>query len=53
MFTEQIWPTYMNIEAKEHWIRKGSSTCQHNDLRFVELAVPHTDRESNKRINSS
>ena len=24
------WPTNMNNETKEHWIRKGSSTCQHN-----------------------
>ena len=22
------WPSNMNYEAKEHWIRKGSSTCQ-------------------------
>ena len=25
---------------------KGSSTCQHKDLRFGESAVPRTDRES-------
>ena len=37
------WPNNMNYEAKEHWIRKGSSTCQHKDLNFEEPAVPRTE----------
>ena len=38
------WPANINNEAKEHWIRKGSSTCQHKDLKsFEESAVPRTD----------
>ena len=40
------WPANINNEAKEHWIRKGSSTCQYKDLSFEESAVPRTDRES-------
>ena len=31
--------TNMNSEAKEHWIRKGSSTCNYKDLSFEESAV--------------
>ena len=30
------WPPNMNNEAKEHWIRKGSSTSQLKDLSFEE-----------------
>ena len=40
------WPTNMNNEAKGHWIRKDSSTCQHKDLSFEESAVPRTNRGS-------
>ena len=40
------WPTNMNNEAKEHWIRKVLSTCQHKDSSFEELAVLQKDRES-------
>ena len=46
------WPTNMNNEAKEHWIRKGSITCQHKNLSFEESAVPRTDRESRFRTCS-
>ena len=40
------WPTNTNNEAKEHKIRKGSSTCQHKNLSFEESAVSRTDGES-------
>ena len=46
------WPTNMNNEAKDHWIRKGSSTCQLKDLSFEALVVPQTDRESGFRTFS-
>ena len=39
------WPTNMNNEAKEHWIRKGSGTCRNKDLSFEESAVSRTDKE--------
>ena len=42
----------MNNKAKEHWIRKSSSTCQHKDSNFEESAVPRTDRESRFRTLS-
>ena len=43
------WPTNINNEVKKHWIRKGSSSCQHKDLSFEESAVPRTDTESGFR----
>ena len=46
------WPINVNNEAKEHWIRKGSSTCKHKDLSFEESAVPRTDREPEFRTSS-
>ena len=33
------WPNNTNNEGKEHWIRKGSSTCQHKNLSFEELQL--------------
>ena len=44
------WPTIMNDEAEEYWIRKGSSACQHKDLSFEESAVSGTDAHSGFRI---
>ena len=46
------WPTNINNEAKEHWIRKGSSTRQLKDLSLKESAVPRTYRESGFRTCS-
>ena len=39
------WPTNINNKAKKHWIRKGSSTCQHKESNFKESPVHRTDRE--------
>ena len=35
------WPPNMNNEAKEHWIRKGSSTSQLKDLSFEKSQQFH------------
>ena len=35
--------TNKNNEANGHWIRNGSSTCQHKDSSFEESAVSQTD----------
>ena len=32
-------PTNISNEVKEHWIRKGSSTCHQKDLSFEKSAV--------------